>query len=52
MFGEDAVVPVELTETLKEFTSAARSIRNLADYLNRHPETIVGGKSVDLDEHR
>jgi paraquat-inducible protein B len=52
VFGEDAVASVELTETLKEFTSAARSIRNLADYLNRHPETIVRGKTVDLDEQR
>ncbi len=43
--GENSITTVELTETLKEFSSAARSIRNLADYLNMHPETIVQRQS-------
>jgi paraquat-inducible protein B len=50
--SEDSITMVELKETLKEFTSAARSIRNLADYLNRHPETIVTGKTVDIGDNR
>lgn len=50
--GEDSVATVELTTTLKEFSSAARSIRNLADYLNRHPETVVRGKTVDIEDKR
>jgi paraquat-inducible protein B len=50
--GENSITTVELTETLKEFSSAARSIRNLADYLNRHPETIVRGKTVDIGDNR
>lgn len=44
---EDSVTAVELTRTLKEFSSAARSIRHLADYLNRHPEALVRGKTAD-----
>jgi paraquat-inducible protein B len=50
--GENSIPMVEMTTALKEFSSAARSIRNLADYLNRHPETIVRGKAVDLEENR
>jgi len=50
--GEDSIATVELTTTLKEFSSVARSIRNLADYLNRHPETIVRGKTVDIEDNR
>lgn len=50
--GENSITTVELAETLKEFSSAARSIRNLADYLNRHPETIVRGRPVDIGDNR
>ena len=50
--GEDSIATVELTTTLKEFSSAARSIRYLADYLNRHPETLVRGKTVDIGDNR
>ena len=50
--GENSITTVELTETLKEFSSAARSIRNLADYLNRHPETIVRGRPLDIGDNR
>ena len=50
--GENSIPMVELTTALKEFSSAARSIRNLADYLNRHPETIVRGKGVGIEDNR
>jgi paraquat-inducible protein B len=50
--SEDSIATVELTRSLKEFSSAARSIRNLADYLNRHPETIVRGKTVDIGDDK
>ena len=50
--GENSITTVELAGTLKEFSSAARSIRNLADYLNRHPETIVRGRPVDIGDNR
>lgn len=52
MVGENSVTTVELTTMLKEFSTAARSIRNLAEYLNRHPETIVRGKAVDIEDNR
>jgi len=52
VIGEDTIAMVELTRSLKEFSSAARSIRNLADYLNRHPETLVRGKPVDTGDNR
>ena len=52
LVGEDAVATVELTRSLKEFSSAARSIRNLADYLSRHPETLFRGKTVNIGENR
>jgi paraquat-inducible protein B len=34
-----------LASTLRELTEAARSIRELADYLNRHPEALIKGRS-------
>lgn len=33
-----------LTETLRELSAAARSIRALTDYLERHPEAVLFGK--------
>ena len=35
----------ELQTTLKELSSAARSIRVLSDYLDRHPDSLVFGKT-------
>lgn len=46
-FDEDSVTTVEMKTALKEFSSAARSIRNLADYLNRHPEALFRGKITE-----
>lgn len=34
----------DLTETLEALKDTARSIRNLADYLERHPEAVLTGK--------
>lgn len=34
-----------LSETLRELSAAARSIRVLTDYLERHPEAVLYGKS-------
>ena len=33
-----------LTETLQAFKQAARAIRDLSDYLERHPEALLSGK--------
>ena len=40
----DSPLMYELENTLREFSAAARSIRLLADYLKRHPESILQGK--------
>jgi hypothetical protein len=36
---------VELNKTLREFSATARSLRQLADYLERHPESLLRGKT-------
>jgi paraquat-inducible protein B len=42
--GESSPLIYELTQTLKELSTAARSLRALADYLDRHPESLIRGK--------
>lgn len=41
--GESALA-VQLGESLEEITEAARAVRILADYLERHPEALIRGK--------
>jgi paraquat-inducible protein B len=36
----------QLVRTLEELQAAIRSIRNMADYLERHPEALLKGKSA------
>ena len=36
-----------LQDTMREIKEAARSVRSLADYLDRHPEALISGKSGD-----
>ncbi len=36
-----------LGDAMDEFTEAARSLRLLADYLERHPESLIRGKAAD-----
>ncbi len=40
----DAELRYELTSTIREISSAARSIRSLASFLERHPEAVWRGK--------
>ncbi len=40
----DSVVIFELRRTLKEFAKAAQSVGDLADHLERHPESLLQGK--------
>jgi paraquat-inducible protein B len=40
----DSALMYRLTETLHEVEKAARSISTLTDYLERHPEALLGGK--------
>ena len=47
ILAEDSEPRHELVTTLKELSAAARSIRALADYLERHPEALIHGKGGD-----
>jgi len=40
----DSPLQQDLQTTLKEFSKAARSIKDLTDYLERHPESLIQGK--------
>ncbi len=44
ILAEESGPRSELREALEEFAGAARSIRFLADYLERHPEALLKGK--------
>jgi paraquat-inducible protein B len=44
MVGSDSQTRYDLDSMLKELAGAARSIRVLADYLERHPEALLRGK--------
>ena len=43
-YGKDSVTNQELRKTLNELEEAARSIRVLTEYLQRHPEALIHGK--------
>jgi len=45
LVAEDSAFSLEIKALLRELTASARSIRNLADYLERHPEALVKGKA-------
>jgi paraquat-inducible protein B len=47
LFGKDSPAPQDLRDTLQEVTRAARSVRVLVDYLERHPEIFIRGKSEE-----
>jgi paraquat-inducible protein B len=42
--AEDSPQRVQLGETLDELGRAARALRQLADYLSRHPESLIRGR--------
>ncbi|MFZ0611638.1 MAG: MlaD family protein [Desulfobacterales bacterium] len=44
VLSENAPVIVGLEGTLQEISGAARAIRQLADFLERHPEALIQGK--------
>ena len=43
-FGTNSPVPQDMREAIQEVTRAARSVRVLVDYLQRHPEMLIRGK--------
>jgi paraquat-inducible protein B len=42
--GEDSALVYDLRNALRELSSANRSIRTLADYLEQHPDALIRGK--------
>ncbi len=42
--GKNSEIVKQVNETLRELSDAANSIDNLADYLERHPESLLKGK--------
>jgi paraquat-inducible protein B len=44
MFADDSPISQELQTSLRELADAARSLRILSDYLERHPEALLKGK--------
>lgn len=46
ILGPDAPIRYDLNRMLKEFTNAARSLRVLADFLERNPNALLLGKPL------
>jgi paraquat-inducible protein B len=46
LVGTDAPVQQEVRDTLQELARAARSLRDLTEYLQRHPEALIRGKAA------
>ena len=45
--GNSAPTGTDLPRMMRELTEAARSVRGLADYLDRHPEALIRGRKGD-----
>ena len=46
MFAQDSAMSQELQSSMRELAETARSLRILADYLERHPEALLRGKEI------
>lgn len=44
LVSQDSALYTELKRMIRELSAAARSIRGMADYLERHPEALIKGK--------
>ena len=44
VISPDSPLVVELEDTLKKISAMSQSIRELADYLEQHPESLIRGK--------
>ncbi|MCF8142655.1 MAG: MlaD family protein [Deltaproteobacteria bacterium] len=44
--SKDSPLMYELDQTIREISTMARSIRSLADYLERHPDALLYGKGA------
>jgi paraquat-inducible protein B len=47
MVGANSQLRRDMTDLLRELKDAARSLRTLADYLERHPDALIRGKPGD-----
>ena len=47
LMGNTAPAGTDLPRLMRELTDAARSVRGLADYLDRHPEALLRGRKGD-----
>ncbi|MGE4124183.1 MAG: intermembrane transport protein PqiB [Pusillimonas sp.] len=47
LLSADSPTGANLERTLRELTGAARSLRNLGDYLQTHPNALIGGRATD-----
>src|SRR2546427_11161886 len=47
VLGDDSPLRYDLANTLQEMTKTAKSLRTLAEYLERHPEALLMGKQRD-----
>jgi paraquat-inducible protein B len=47
LVGKDAPAQQDLRDALQEMTKAARAIRVFTDYLERHPEALIRGKTKE-----
>ena len=47
LIGSSAPTGADLPRLIRELTEAARSVRGLADYLDRHPEALLRGRKGD-----
>jgi paraquat-inducible protein B len=44
LVGQGGAPGPDLTELMQQLTDAARAVRGLADYLDRHPEALLRGR--------
>ncbi len=44
-YGEGSPMLLQMNRTLRDLSATARSLRQLSDYLERHPEALLRGKS-------
>jgi paraquat-inducible protein B len=49
-YSADSQLTTELNKTLRELSATSRSLRNLSDYLERHPESVLRGKPAAKGE--
>jgi paraquat-inducible protein B len=49
-YSDDSRTVTEMNKTLRELSATTRSFRNLSDYLERHPESLVRGKPAPKGE--